>query len=246
MEFFFTKDKKIIGNTQLIADTLNMNGLSEEERSKKSYNLGYNLSSVIGSVSKGLGESLTIPNILMREILPTFYYDDINTNRNSFFKPDIEKDINLFLLHILGNINFVKYVLEPLFLQENTWLFRIKYITVYHAYLGMTKLKNHIVNNHAELIDLINSIALILNTGEILFTSKFRNCMMHYDLKDDGIFAITEGSFDEEKIFFGLIEECFNGESYEQYSNRIDIFRKQMEDLITQQYDMDSVRLKEF
>ena len=243
---FFTKDKKIIGNTQLIANALNMNGLSDKEKGKKSYELGYHLAKIINSISMEIANSIPVSNIILQDNLPMLYYDDFNTNKNNFFNRSIGKDINLFMLHILSNINFVKYVLESLFADENLWLFRIKYITIYHAYLGLKKLKAHIENNHTELAYLDKFITSILKNGDFLFTSKFRNCMMHYNMENNGVFAITEENFNEKELFFGLVEECFNGESYGKYLDKINCFRQQMEDLITQQFSIEYVHLKTF
>lgn len=243
---FFTKDKKIIGNTQLISNALNLNGLSDKEKSTKSYDLGYQLAKIINSISEGIVNSIPVPYITLRENVPTIYYDDFNTNKNNFFNAVIGKDINLFMLHILSNINFVKYVLESLFIDENLWMFRIKYITVYHAYLGLKKLKAHIENNRIELAYLDNSITPILKNGEILFASRFRNCMMHYNMENNGIFSVSEENFNEEKMFFGLVEDCFNGESYKQYLDKINCFGQQMEDLLTQQFNIESAHLKTF
>lgn len=221
---YFTEEKKIIGNTQLIANTLSLNDLSGRERAQKAYNLGYHLASVIGSVSRGLSESISAPYIELQDNMPVFYYHDINTNRNKFFTPIFGKDINLFLLHILSNINFIKYVLEPLFPNKNVWLLRVKYIAVYHAYLGLGRLKAYIENNRADITGFADTIDSLLQSGDKIFVSSFRNCMMHYDLKNNGKFAISEANFDESKLFYGLIEECFHGESYVSYANSISEF----------------------
>lgn len=242
---YFNENKRIIGNTQLIANTLNMNGLSKRERQEKSFNLGSHLASIIGSVSNGLADSLPVPNIILQDNIPTFYYDDFNTNKNDFFSPNFSKDINLFMLHILSSINFVKYVLKPLLIEENLWIFRINYIVIYHAYLGIKKLKTHIENNCKNMIEVVSRLNSIIRYGETLFISKFRNCMMHYDLKNDGVFAITEANFDEKKLLYGLIEECFKGEIYKSYFDKITHMGEQIESFITQQFNFATVCLKE-
>lgn len=243
---YFTEDKKIVGNTQLIANTLNMHGLSEKERQEKSYTLGYHLASIIGSVSRGVSDTLATPNIILRGNLPKFYYDDFNTNRNDFLSPVYEKDINLFMLHLLSNMNFIKYILEPLFLNKNAWIFRIKFITIHYTYQGLKKLKAHIENSNADMKDLVEFVGSILENEKILFTSKFRNCMMHYDLGNGGNFVIKEENFDEKKMFYGLIEECFDGASYEVYTDRINCLWEKIENFLTQQFNLDVVSLKEF
>ena len=58
-----------------------------------------------------------------------------------------------------------------------------------------------------------------------LFTSSFRNCMMHYGLKtdDDNHYPIIESQYlDYEKPLWGLVESCYNGTSYSELKNRIE------------------------
>ena len=37
---------------------------------------------------------------------------------------------------------------------------------------------------------------------DALHDTEFRNCMMHYDLKNNGVFVITEDNFDEKKLLY--------------------------------------------
>lgn len=88
---YFTEDKKIIGNTHLIESMLKLHGLSKEEQAKKCFSLGKHLASVIGSVSSGLESSLPVPKITVEGRLPKFLYKDMNTNKNGFFNPNLER-----------------------------------------------------------------------------------------------------------------------------------------------------------
>lgn len=243
---YFTKDKKIIGNTQLIESMLRLHGLSKRKQEQKCFLLGNHLASVIGSVSNDLESSLSVSQIAVEGQLPKFFYEDINTNRNNFFNSHLEKDENLFLLHMLCNINFVKYVLCPLFAKDNLWLFRIKYIVIYHAYMGIDKIKGYIKNNRAEKSDMWSDAECIIEEGENMFVSKFRNCMMHYNLNRDNKFSISENNFSWDKPFFGLIEECFDGMSYRDYMEKLEKFGDAIEEFITKQFDFERIQLKEF
>ena len=107
-------------------------------------------------------------------------------------------------------------------------------------------MKMHIENNYTDGIEMISRLNSILEYGETLFLSKFRNCMMHYDLKNNGVFVITEDNFDEKKLLYGLIEECFNGEIYKSYFEKIIDMGEQIENFITQQFNFDIVSLKKF
>lgn len=243
---YFTEDKKIIGNTHLIESMLKLHGLSEEEQAKKCVALGNHLASMVGRVSSELESSLPILRIAVEGQLPKFLYKDINTNKNNFFNSNLEKDENLFLLHVLCNINFVKYVLCLLLEKDNLWLFRIKYIAIYHAYMGIVKIKGYMKNNRTEKLDLWNDSDCIIEEGENIFVSKFRNCMMHYNLNRDNKFSVSENNFSWDKPFFGLIEECFDGMPYRDYVERLEKFGDRIEEFITKQFDFERIDLKEF
>lgn len=243
---FFTEDKKIIGNTQLIESMLRLHGLSEQEQKQKCFSLGYHLASVIGSVSDCLESFLSAPQIAVEGQLPKFLYEDINTNNTDFFNIRFEKDENLFLLHMLSNINFVKYVLCPLFDKNNFWIFRIKYISIYHAYKGIVRIKSYMKSNRAEKLDLWKGADYIIEEGKNIFVSKCRNCMMHYSLNSDNEFCISERNFSWEKPFFGLIEECFEGITYIDYIGRLEKLGDKIEEFITMQFDFERIHLKEF
>lgn len=246
MGMFFTEDKKIIGNTHLIESMLKLHGLSKEEQEKKCVSLGLHLSSVIGSVSSGLESSLPAPQIVVEGQLPRFLYKDINTNKNDFFNSNLEKAENLFLLHMLSNINFIKYVLCPLLAKDNLWIFRLKYISIYHAYKGIVKIKCYMENNRADKNDLWKEVDCIIEEGENIFVSKFRNCMMHYNLNRDNEFSISEENFAWDKPFFGLIEECFDGMPYRDYVKRLEKLGDVIEEFITKQFDFNKMYLEEF
>ena len=141
---------------------------------------------------------------------------------------------------------FIKYILESLFLNENAWGFHIKFITIYYTYHGLKKLKAHIENSNVNMKDLVELADSILENQKILFTSKLRNCMMHYELEIGGDFVIKEDNFDAEKMFYGLIEDCFEGASYEVYANKINCLWEQIENFLTHQFNFDSVLLKKF
>lgn len=90
----------------------------------------------------------------------------------------------------------------------------------------------------------ICTLLLIQNDCETLkkLITKFNNPIFCMEI----IFAVSEENFNEEKLFFGLVEECFNEESYKQYLGKINCFGQQMEDLITQQFNIESAHLKIF
>ena len=242
---FFDDDCHPVGNTQQFSDLLSLNGLSDTEKRTKTLRLAYSLGAIIGGVSTSLAQKLPVPSIAIHSSVPSFFYSDQNTNRSTFFNSKYDKDVNLYLLHVLCNIGFVKYVLERIVSNTNPWILRIKYIVTYYSLFALRKLKAHIENNHSHVYNsLIQEISLLESEGATLFISKFRNCMMHYDFSSDGQFVISDDNFDEKKNLFGLVEECFDGKSYEQLYKDLSSLSDKLEELIRRQFDFQKLKLK--
>ena len=141
------------------------------------------------------------------------YYLDINTNKpNSLFPNTLPKELDLFFIHLLCNMNFVKHILRPMFVDGNTWEFRVEYIVSYYTLRALERLKNYCEINNDIVLN-TNEILDILIQGNKVFDAKMRRCMMHYDLSNEGV--ITFERID--KPFYGIIENCFDGMSYEEY-----------------------------
>ena len=211
---YWTEERHVIGNTQQLADFLGVDDLFDSDVGKKQYELGYQIGSFVASVRSGLAESLT-PPVISRESRSASIkkYYDINTNiHNPLFVNDETKELNLFFLHLLCNLNFTKYVLRELLPAGNTWVFRVEYIVTYYTFRALQRLKNYCENNSDVVVEL-KVIDEILESGEDLFQSKLRNCMMHYSLENQGVLSIEH----IEKPFFGIIESCFEGMEYQTY-----------------------------
>ena len=225
---YWTEDHHIIGNTQQLAAFIDVKNLSGTEAGKRQYELGYQISAFVSSVRSGLSTSLGQP-VVDRPItaITIKNYYDINTNRrNAFFVDHSSKELNLFYLHLLCNMNFVKHILRPLFAEGNTWLFRVEYVVTYYTFRALQRLKNYCENNDDIAVD-TKGIEEIESVGNGLFQSKFRNCMMHYNLEGQGVLSLEH----IEQPFFGIIENCFEGKDYQTYlallrdlSNRIIVY----------------------
>ena len=50
-----------------------------------------------------------------------------------------------------------------------------------------------------------------------VFNLEFRNCLMHYSFKNDDGFLIKKEYFDVNEEFFGLVESCFNGMTFDEF-----------------------------
>ena len=241
---YFDNARHVIGNTQLVENYLKMHGLSENEKGKKVYSLACSLGRVIGSVSSDFSKILIAPTIQINDKIPTIHYCDINSNKCRFFNPRYGKDINLFLLHILSNLGYIKYYLECLIPNNNPWMFRIKYITTYYSFQGLKKLNSHLENIiFAKNGELLREIREIIDEGTPLFVSKFRNCMMHYDLADHEQFAISDDCFDGRKPLFGLVEDCFEGKTFAQYSSSIYSLADRIEAFTSSHFDFSNAQI---
>jgi hypothetical protein len=137
-------------------------------------------------------------------------------------------------------MNFVRYILRSLFTDSSTWLFRIEYIVTYHTYLALNDLKNHSDNNNDISLEK-NSIEEILEFGKPLFQSKFRNCMMHYDLAGYNVLS-------REYIkcpFYGIVETCFEGKDYHSYLAELRNLSDMIIDYLENRFDFSKVKLQE-
>ncbi|MCD8353785.1 MAG: hypothetical protein LUC47_05690 [Clostridiales bacterium] len=240
---YWTNDHHIVGNTQQLASFLDVNNISTPESKKKNYELGYQLGSFVASTRKELSQSLDIP-IIERKIssVKIDYYYDLNTNKhNPFFVRNESKELSLFCLHLLCNMNFVKYFVRPLFADGNTWTLRIEYIVTYYTFRALKRLKNHCDNNPNIKIN-SNGIDAILSAGNGLFQSKFRNAMMHYGLKGECILSLEYIN----KPFYGIVESCFDGMDYQTFLRSLHKLTDSIIDYLETYFNSASVQLTHF
>lgn len=207
---YWTSDKHIVGNTQLYADYLGIEDLSNPKLGEKFRDLASQLGSFVSNIKLGFQESIYHPKIIRREKnIEIKYFADINSNKNSFFMKKIPKEINILWMHLLCNMNFIKFILRSMF-SDNKWVFRVEYIVTYYTYKALIKLHNYNEQNNLNLDLKMNQI--IIKKGKELFQSRFRNCMMHYGLVNRDVLSIKNIKND----FYGILETCY-GMSYKTY-----------------------------
>lgn len=236
----------IVGNTQLIEDMLSLKGLTANEQKNKGFEMAHEIGSIVGKLFGSLSAHNLTPTIATMNSAPKLYYIDINTNRkhNIFITP-YKKDVNLNILNILSTIGFVNNYLSRLLPQNNLWLFRIRYIVTYYSLLGIEKMRNHVINNYGKENFLVTESEKYIIMRSSLFKSDFRNCMMHYNLYKDGICAIKQEYINPSKPFFGLVESCYNGKSFETLNIEISEFSKNLESLLCKCIFIKKEKLKE-
>lgn len=238
---YWTEERQVIGNTQQLADFLSVESMFDSKIKEKNYQMGYHIGSFVASFRDGLADSLSYPIIeRKRQLISINYYCDINTNKkNNLLSKGQKKEINLFYLHSLCSMNFVKYILRPLFQDGNIWTFRVEYIVSYYTLRALERLKNYTENNKDITIE-TKEIHDILKQGELLFTTKLRNCMMHYNLENAGVISFEN----IDKPFYGIIENCFDGKSYQEYLIELHGLSDMIIDFLNNQFDFSDVKLE--
>lgn len=217
--FYTDSNHRYISNTQYMESIIRETDDKDVKISKSMRQLGIFLGECTKSITTLLKPvrltEFTVPIKTDVEI----FYKDMHTD-NLGLIDGLDKSQILFLIHTLATLNGVKNLLSTILPQENTYLFRIKYIVTYYAYCGLEKFKNNIINKNidcsSEMKDLINLIDEIKADQGCYFNGDFRSCMMHYGLKNKGVFIIDQKLLNQELPFYGLIESCFNGKHFDE------------------------------
>ena len=239
---YWTEDHHIIGNTQQLAAFIDVEDVTGPEAKKKQCELGYQIGSFVSSVRSGFSASLEQP-VVDRPItaITIRNYYDINTNKhNAFFVDHASKELNLFYLHLLCNMNFVKHILRSLLPEGNAWAFRVEYIVTYYTFRALQRLKNYCENNNDVVAD-IEEISDIEGAANELFQSKFRNCMMHYNLENQGVLSFEH----IEQPFWGIVENCFEGKTYQTYLALIHKLSERLIGYLEKHFNCTGIELKQ-
>lgn len=238
---FWTRDKHIVGNTQMFADFLGIDDIFNPKTGRMQYELASQIGSCMAELRDGFSQVINPPKVDRPRIGAKIeYFYDLNTNKDDeLFVDNASKPLNLFFLNLVCNMNFVKRILRPLFDNRNMWIFRVEYIVTYYTYRAIQRLKNYCDNNSDLCIDL-EEFTEILSSGNELFQSKFRNCMMHYGLENEGVISIEN----IEKPFYGIIETCYNGIDYYSFLNTLRGLTDKMTDLLERRFNMEKITLQ--
>lgn len=238
---YWTDAGNIVGNTQQIEDFYNTKSMFNDTMIReKNFQIGNQIGSFVASVREGISYSLDYPFIERpTKSAKIKYYCDINTNRKNNFFQGASKELNLFFLHLLCNMNFVKHVLRTLIIDGNTWLFRVEYIVSYYTLRALERFKNHYENNKGRCVK-TEELIKIINEGETIFKTKLRNCMMHYSVEGLDVFTFK----DMDKPFYGIIENCFDGMSYQEYLVALHTLSDKIINYLDNQFNFSFVKLK--
>lgn len=231
---YFNENGKVIFDTQLANFYLNIpkgKGKTPGEHAKI---VGEKLGSQIAEI---LVKYCNVHQIKAQTVffnpVPKYGYIDFNTNKkNGFFNESLDKETNLIILHLLSTIGFVNNILIPIFRDKNVWALRVLYVTAHNTWLAINKIIHHFEQNCPNGINDANFLKHIEGDTN-LFSSAFRNCMMHYDLVDqNGCPVVLEKWYDPKKPLYGLVESCYNGMAYDSYCNKLYELSKEIEDYL--------------
>ncbi len=226
---YYDIDKHIIGNTHyayyifqdeksISKSQAELHSLELEKSELQAF--GFDLGVIIGNISSALSET---SDFIESDVLPKgndFLSQDFNTNRCITFGNEKYKSVRLFLLHVLSSIGFIIYCLKDMVIRDNGLLLRLEYITYHYSLKRIDEILKYCKANPREISDhnLIQMLEGIdCTNSNNLRKTDFRNCMMHFELKNkDGKPLISEEKFDLAIPFCGLVETQFNL-SYAEY-----------------------------
>lgn len=241
MGTYWTADKHIIGNTQMLADFLGVDDIFDRKTGMAQYELGRQIGAFVASVREGISSSIQSPQVnRCRAGVNIEYFYDLNTHRsNLLFVENSSKSVNLFFLNILCNMNFVKYILRPLFDENNIWIFRVEYIVTYYTYMAIRRLKNYCENNTDIHTDLAG-FTEVFDLAEGMFMSKFRNCMMHYGLENQGVISMEN----IENPFYGIVQTCYEGIDFHSFQRNLRSLSDKMIALLEGKLNVQNIQLR--
>ena len=145
---FFDEEGHIISNSQNVFNLFEDKHFSVALNQQNIIELGKSMGTVINSVKIGLDNTMGLycPKVLNQTFI--INYSDLHSDSltRSFRNIKNGKALYLWLLHILCNINFVKYVICNITDEQNPWQFRLKYIVLYYTHRNIKTIADNTDN----------------------------------------------------------------------------------------------------
>lgn len=238
---YWTDDKHVIGNTHMYADFLGIDNIKDDNTGIRLKEFCSQISGFIYSIEAEIGKFITIPAVERKECnIKVKYYCDLNTNKINKFFIVPSKELFLLYLNLLCNINYLIYILIPMFDESNMWVFRVEYVVTYYVYTALKNVENHIDNNDDIALD-GTKLNTVLKEGSGLFNSDFRNCMMHYGLHNRNVLFAEN----IDKPMFGMVANCFEDEDFEKYREKLKSLENSIATYLEGYFNRDAIRLRE-
>lgn len=242
---YFDEKGNLIGNTQCASICLNIeydqNILGEE-----CFKIGCGMGSQIRSIVEYNRCFIDFSDVtLFKDKKPVLFYKDYHTDKmDNVFRIALSKEQNLMLLHLASILGFTNNYLVRYLDADNNWVFRILYVNVHNVFTALNRFEAYLQQNDKEKINL-SQLTSLLNYGKKeIISSTFRNCMMHYGFIDkNSSVVISKNNFNTGKMWFGLVEECFNGKKYEEYHQDLIQYSKELEQWLNSFFNFEKERL---
>lgn len=192
-------------NGQVILNTFEANKIYKEiifTNGNYDTNKVYEASKEIGQILSYLNILFGINKNIRKE---NFYYEifgedyDVLRKNTYLFNNKIDRSIALMLLDELCSINFYRNIIRKFHLRAST-KYRMAYITFNKTYNNIKKCIQ--INKDLQLNVLMYEIEDILSKYSYLNERNFRNCIFHYDLKNN-----LENEEVKEELYFGIINK---------------------------------------
>jgi len=244
---FFTEEGRILGNTQYFYYMFEERNIDGREYNKEEIReFSKSIGTVLGSVDEGLKDFMPEYNVNVKNKDYRLKFKDFNTDRKSFTsvsKLQYGKDISLILLHVLSSINFVRFVLDDALENDNTYLFKVKYISLYYSIKSMENIIKFFKSNNVDY-NIYNSLKEFTDGSTFLLNSNFRNCMMHYRYALDGEYLISDTYLDINLKLYGLVETYFDGRNYNEVDSLITERLYHLSDMLEDLLNIDRSNLR--
>lgn len=258
----FNEKKEIVGNSQygyyifqdnkLLKRKIEyVKGLVDTSNIKYEYapedylEYGRYVGEIIGSFLRYFRElNVQDVNIQTNKINTNMLYKDFNSNK--LYRNEDDKIIALYLLHILTFINSTIRLLGECEKDDTGWWLRIYYIAYYYAIERLEDIKNHIDNNEIDNAN-FNKLLTQIQLNNNLMNGDFRNCMMHYGLKNkENRFLIEEKKFNLDIPMMGLVESCFDNLDYFELKRKIKLELENISQVIDNILNINKSNLNKF
>ena len=212
---YFDNNGNVVGDTQLLNLYLYSAFKDGKIQKDTTYKLGVSFGKSLSLIRMKTHQKKTASIKELESI--KLGYIDFNTNvMDSVFVYNLNKGLNLFILHMLSMIGMSKYIIQRMLATNNTWRLRCEYITAHNIWSGLRIISEHFKQNSYEGID-VSLFNDLVEKGRNFFPSAFRNAMFHYELIKGNDYCIKEENYRSDILLFGLVETVFDGKTAQDY-----------------------------
>lgn len=234
---YFDDKDNVVGDTQLLNLYLNSAFKDGKIQNDTAYNLGFSFGRSLSLIRMKTHQKETASIKELESI--KLGYIDFNTNvMDSVFVYNVNKGLNLFILHMLSMMGMSKYILQRMLATNNTWRLRCEYITAHNIWSGLRIISEHFKQNGYEEID-VRIFNDLVEKGRGFFPSTFRNAMFHYELIKGEDYCIKEEYFRPDILLFGLVETVFDGKTAQDYFAELRDYMDEVESCLKEWFNFD-------